>query len=101
MFDLSSGTFTAPLKGVYEFSFTGNSDDNVACIIYVYKNDVMIHGIRSKYGSSNQKNYANLASSWLVQLDAGDKMKLKVVSGQLHSNGNMYRIFNGKILILL
>ena len=103
MFDLSSGTFTAPLKGVYEFSFSANSDDDECCIVYVYQNDVKIHGIRSKFCNSNadQNNYANLASTWIVQLDGGDKIRLKVGYGQLYSNSDMYRIFNGKILKLL
>ena len=101
MFDLSSGTITAPLKGVYEFSFSANSHESNCLEIDVYKNDVKIHGIKSSYCNSGKKYFDNLASTWLVQLDAGDKIRLKVDYGRLLSGGDMYRIFNGKILKLL
>ena len=103
MFDLSSGTFTAPHKGIYEFSFSANSDHDDCGIVNVFKNDVRIHSIRSKVCgiNSDKYDYANLASTWFVQLYAGDKIRLKVSVGELYSHASMYCIFNGKILKLL
>ena len=103
MFDLSTGTFTAPLKGVYEFSFTGNSHYENCLSINVYQNDKKIHTIRGKYcGPGFDKfDFANLASTWLLQLEAGDKITLKVSYGELFSGANEYRIFNGILLKLL
>ena len=103
MFDLSSSTFTAPLKGVYEFSFSANSDNDECAEVNVIQNNIMIHGMWTKEcGSSVDKHdYDSLGSTWLVQLDAGDKIRLKVVGGELWSCSRFPRIFNGKILKLL
>ena len=102
MFDLSSSTFTAPLKGVYEFSFSANSDDDECGVVDVYQNDVKIHGIYTKECTSSvdKHDYGSLGSTWLVQLDAGDKIRLKVSYGQLYSSLTIPRL-NGKILKLL
>ena len=103
MFDLSSGTFTAPVKGVYEFSFTGNSDNNNCCSVIVYQNNAIIHAIFGKTCGNevDKADYANLASTWIVQLNAGDRIRLKVEDGELYTSQYYHRVFNGKILEIL
>merc|ERR1712012_955632 len=96
MFDLSSSTFTAPLKGVYEFSFSANSDNDECAEVNVIQNNILIHGMWTKYcggsGSIDKHDYGSLGSTWLVQLDAGDKIRLKVVAGELWSCSRFPRI---------
>ena len=97
-FDLSTGTFTAPVSGVYEFSFTGNTASDNSCLIQIYKNGSnKLHSFYTR-GGLNSEPYANLASSWIVSLDAGDTIRLKVYSGTLYSDSSTNRILTGKLL---
>ena len=103
-FNLVTGTFTAPVKGVYEFSFSGNSNKNDRCGISVLKNNGYIHYFYTKDSSPDGMavpNYGPLASTWLSSLDAYDTVKLKVAYGELHTEGSKRRIFNGKLLASL
>ena len=100
-FDLSTGTFTTPLKGIYEFSFSGNSNHDEHLSIKVCKNNEEIHGIYTKNPNEPVKIYANLASSLLLLLDVGDTVRVKVSTGKLVSWEYGHTIFNGKLLKLM
>ena len=92
------------MKGVYEFSFSGNSKKDDRCGIGVLKNNGYIHYFYTKESSPDGKavlNYGPLASTWLSLLDAYDTVKLKVVYGELYSEGSKIRVFNGKLLASL
>ena len=98
-FDLSTGTFTAPVSGIYEFTFSGNTDSSVNCRIKVYKNENEdFHSFYDSGGLNNISQYANLGSTWIVLLDAGDTIKLKVDGGKLYSDSAANRILTGKLL---
>ena len=97
-FDISTGTFTAPVSGIYEFAFSGNTASDYSCCIQIYKNgNNKLHSIYTR-GGQEKEPYANLASSWIVSLDTGDTIRLKVYVGKLYSDGSAYRILTGKLL---
>ena len=90
------------MKGVYEFSFSGNSKKDDRCGIGVLKNNGYIHYFYTKESSPDGKavlNYGPLASTWLAPFDAGDNMKLFVVYGTLHTSIGMHRTLNGKLIL--
>ena len=97
-FDLSTGTFTAPTSGTYDFSFSGNTPDDDRCGMKVFKNEEIVHSVYTRGGSGNHEPTANLASSWTIFLKVGDKMTLKVVYGALYSWPDSGRILTGKLL---
>ena len=98
-FDLSTGTFTAPVSGVYEFAFSGNSDSDDDCFIQIYKNESnKLHSFYTRGGFGDSEPYSNLASSRIVSLDAEDTMRLKVSSGKLYSSSWLRRVLTGKLL---
>ena len=101
-FDLSTGTFTAPVSGVYEFTFSGNTDPKTKCSIEVHKNGdkvLSFYDTGGHYGEkSSQDIFANFGSSWIVSLNIEDTIKLKVNGGKLYSSSYYNRILTGKLL---
>ena len=98
-FDLSTGTFTVPVKGIYEFSFSGNGAKNSQYGIHVHKNGKRIHGFFTRSAEREDNGaYDNLASTWLLSLDVNDTVRLKINYGGFFTNRNMYRVFNGKLI---
>ena len=98
-FDLSTGTFTAPVKGIYEFSFSGNGAENSGFGIHVHKNGERIHGFFTRSATREENgSYDNLASTWLLSLDVNDTVRLKINYGGFLTNRNMCRVFNGKLI---
>ena len=99
MFNLNTGTFTAPVKGIYEFSFSGNSDQDEMCSVHVYKNN---EKIQAMFTSKPKFDFhAHIASSWFITLNVGDNVKLKVEYGEIAAWSNGYTTFNGKLLKML
>ena len=92
-FTLSTGEFKAPFNGTYEFSFSGNSYADRYCYIQVLKNEEEVNEFLS-----DDPGYQNLSSTWILVLEAGDKIRLKVRDGTLYSDTHMYRTFLGKLL---
>ena len=92
-FDLSTGSFKTPLNGSYEFSFSGNAYNTGYCYIQVLKNGMEVNQFQSK-----SSYYANMASTWILALDSGDEIRLKVRDGACYSDINMHRSFTGKLL---
>ena len=101
-FDLSTGTFTAPASGVYEFTFSGNTDGKANCLIKVHKDGdefLSFYDTGGYYGEDTSQNiYGSLGSSWIVSLDAEDTIRLKVEQGKLQSDEYRTRILTGKLL---
>jgi len=94
-FDLSTGEYVAPTNGIYEFSFSGEGlGGNTNCNI-----EVRINGAENKHEFATlSPNDSNLASTWMFKLNSGDKVRLYVEEGTLHTDTNSHRIFSGKLL---
>ena len=81
--DLKTGVFTAPVPGVYFFSFDAfsNSGD---CRVSLEKNGMNV-GQSYDYEQHESKQL-HLAS--ILQLDAGDEIQVNVRSGQIYEDAN-------------
>ena len=66
-FDLKSGTFKAPFKGIYEFSITENNNKNSHFSLKVEKNASVVYSV---YDHHHDNWSAHLSSSWILPLEA-------------------------------
>ena len=81
--DRLTGTFTAPVSGVYSFSFSAQAaEDDPFTDIMVYKNDEYQFRI-SDHNKNEQTNMPNIGYSWYMQLEQNDRVYLKVISNVL------------------
>ena len=99
-FNLSMGTFTAPVKGAYEFTFYAGYANGKTEV------DVLKNG-RKRFKFTNQESKIHLPinSLWHMILEKGDRIKLFVLPGHnrhidvASSDGDKaIRIFSGKLL---
>lgn len=100
-FSLSTGIFTAPRAGVYEFFAAmyqqwGDSSKNND--INVMKNDEEALIFSSWYDSSSYRNHDTVSFSWIMSLQQGDTIGLKVKDGYFKCTGDAGCIFNGKFI---
>ena len=92
--DLKTGVFTAPVPGVYFFSFDARSNSG-DCRVSLQKNGMNVGQSHDYDGHSSQQ--LHLAS--ILQLDAGDEIRVHLHSGQIYEDGNgHYTHFTGMLL---
>ena len=87
VYNSSNGRFTAPIAGVYEFSYTFLKDqDSSANVTYidVFKNGSLEFAAGRRAYSENPTDYANLSQSFLVSLAANDYFTLRLISGGVY-----------------
>ena len=91
------GEFEAPVRGIYYFSFSSMTSDQVMGTtgVYIYKNGAQFNVI---YESHGNEKYNNLNSSWMMRLDQGDEVKMKILQGKLFANVNIHLIWTGHLL---
>ena len=94
--DVGSGTFTVPVEGIYELSFDFHNYDGAKIILE--KNGELLSEQFSFHSGNNYLE--NLKPTWMVSLNYGDKIRLKVVQGKIYTDIDWYRIFNGRLLDL-
>ena len=94
-FDLKSGTFKAPFKGIYEFTITDyNHTNENGFSLKVEKNGSIVYsGYDWGFHSAS-----NLSSSWILSLEVNDQIRVRVKYNPAFSDGNCYRSFTGKLL---
>ena len=97
--DLSTGTFTASVNGIYEFSYSGgvictsgNRATNIAVKQKGYNKLTFEH-----YGSSNG-GYGLMTFNFMLKLQHMDTVQLYITEGKVYSNKNEARVFNGKLI---
>ena len=96
-FDLKTGTFKAPFKGIYEFSITDHSGGSDSFSLKVEKNGSVVYSVFDWHG----QNAAHLSSSWILSLEVNDEIRVLVDFKIAFSDNACYRSFTGKILAAL
>ena len=94
-FDLSSGTFTAPAKGTYEFSFAGRH----TTIYSENKISVLRKATEiATFGALKMAEEDNLSFTLSIDLNENDTVRLQVLAGTFESNSDRLLVFSGKLL---
>ena len=93
-----TGVFTAPLHGVYHFSFCHHHSAGNGGYTFLHKNTQRLASTHS-YNTDGQFTTANGVT---VQLDQGDEVYVNLQSGSwVYDSVNNYSIFNGILLFTL
>ena len=97
-FELSNGTFTAPRKGIYEFSAAafGNDSDNYSSLT-VQHNDANV----VSFWTGADSKHDTLSFNWIMDLQQGDTIRLRNTRGIFYCSAgvtNYNCIFNGKLI---
>ena len=102
--DFDGSTFTCDIRGYYEFGFTGtglvDSDTDEWNSIQVLKNDVKVYQFwddtarKDTYDDDN----ALINFQFIIKLNVGDKVKLKLENGKIDNDDRKFRVFSGKFI---
>ena len=86
VYNSSNGRFTAPVAGIYEFSYTFLKDDAQNVTYFdMYKNGVSyVPNAGSRLYDENPSTYGNMSQKTLVDLAANDYLTLRLISGGFH-----------------
>ena len=99
-FDLKSGTFKAPFKGIYEFTITDHnypeSNKEKHFSLKVEKNGSVVYSIDDDH--SSQPFNAHLSSSWILPLETNDEIRVRADISSANTGENAHRSFTGKLL---
>ena len=104
-FDGSSGVFTAPVKGVYTFSFSGqqssSSKSGTAIDLAVRKNGASIFYIYDDKNSSGESQmWQNINSIFSLELNQNDKVNLVLNPyDKLYASSSFRLIFMGQLVV--
>ena len=83
-FDLPTGTYTVPESGTYLFGLSARSGKLKKWTkVGIYKNNIERQTIVTE---GNEKDYwNNLGTTWILGLNKGDKLRLRVTKGTVDS----------------
>ena len=95
-FSLSRGEFVTPFEGKYEFSFSAHCNNKKFVDIEVTKNGEKVF----RWYTKDDVNRSILSPTFILQLNAGDRIRLKVADDSVIGNSSQYRTFSGKLLTL-
>ena len=98
-FSLTSGIFTSPRQGVFEFSTA------IHHYTRKYSNTLVIEKSNSKvlefeaYAEPNNSNGDTLSFSWIIDINQGETIRLKVGNnGKFEAYADSNWVFNGKFI---
>lgn len=112
-FDPSTGLFTAPVEGVYSFSFHGLTYDGTATHIKIMKNGENVGGAYRRHEGEGDEEHPSLvnpdkaglkkaegmlAQSLLLELESGDEVAVYAYHGNLRDGAWHYTHFTGHLL---
>ena len=92
MLNGDTGTFTCPVNGYYEFTFTGTTYATGQTYIRVEKNGSQ----DMRFLDYNQESL--MSFTWIMKLNIGDKVRLYLEHGSIYSDGYHFNFFNGMLL---
>ena len=91
--DHGTGIFTAPTNGTYEFSMSMTNQKTRGTNIIVEKN-----GMEELQFQSGAISVDSFVPTWLMSLFKDDKIRLKIISGQLNAQSIFPGIWIGRLL---
>ena len=94
---ITNDEFTTPIDGNYEFSFSAHVDSSDSASIQVRKNGDEVQS----FTTGDDSYYNHLSSTWIIELKAGDRIRLYFSGGQLWTNYDKYKTFSGKLLEII
>ena len=105
-FDGDSGVFTAPYRGTYSFSFSGQQGDhseneNNNMVVYVKKNGVTVFNIYDDENTNNEfQRFQNIHYQFELLLEENDKITLETEANNdiLYASGTARLTFSGHLL---
>ena len=105
-FDGSSGVFTAPVNGVYTFTFSGQQSSvgvsgNSAIELHVRKNGATVFAILDDRNTSEEyQRYQNINSIFSLELNQNDKVNLNLNPyDKLYASNSFRLIFMGQLVV--
>ncbi|XP_034432914.1 calcium-binding and coiled-coil domain-containing protein 1-like [Hippoglossus hippoglossus] len=98
-YNQSTGVFTAPVRGVYFFSFTTADYLKGYMGLYLYRNNqpILFHLDLNDHGG-----YTSTSSGVALQLEEGDRVRLSLpASYRLYDDSRNFSVFSGFLLFSL
>uniref|UniRef100_A0A671Y1U2 C1q domain-containing protein n=1 Tax=Sparus aurata TaxID=8175 RepID=A0A671Y1U2_SPAAU len=96
----ATGVFTAPVKGVYYFTFTGHSHSAKAMGLQLMKNGAQMVTVVNHLAGTRWETATN---SMTLQLEVGDRVSIRLMPNTwiCDNDNNHVSTFNGHLLFLL
>uniref|UniRef100_A0A3Q3A2H1 C1q domain-containing protein n=1 Tax=Kryptolebias marmoratus TaxID=37003 RepID=A0A3Q3A2H1_KRYMA len=98
-YNQSAGVFTAPVRGLYFFSFTAADYLKGYMGLHLYRND---QPVIFNLNLNDHGGYASTSNAVVLQLDGGDQVRLSLpASYRLYDDSRNFSVFSGFLLFPL
>ncbi len=99
-YDSGNGVFTAPISGLYLFSFYGMSNDITLNTfgVLAYKNGVAYEKFWPYTHHSGASPHKHVSGTQIVPMAKGDTLSFYVTTGVMYAGGNSHNSFVGYLI---